>query len=129
MKTIAQLLRRPPVWILGLVQLLVLLGAVWSAVQPAAVYTFTPDQWEEIAEHSEIGYDEEGRRGVTEMTDWDTILQTPTMSLPAGHYRITLSYYYEPNRTADGAEHRSRRLLYGGGGDGSQRGNWPGWMC
>ena len=107
MKTIAQLLRRPPVWILGLVQLLVLLGAVWSAVQPAAVYTFTPDQWEEIAEHSEIGYDEEGRRGVTEMTDWDTILQTPTMSLPAGHYRITLSYYYEPNRTADGAEHRS----------------------
>ena len=107
MKTIAQLLRRPPVWILGLVQLLVLLGAVWSAVQPAAVYTFTPDQWEEIAEHSEIGYDEEGRRGVTEMTEGEAILQTPVMSLPAGHYRVTLSYDYEPGRTEEGIEHRS----------------------
>ena len=107
MKTIQQLLRRPPVWILGLVQLLVLLGAVWSAVQPAAVYTFTPDQWEEIAEHSEIGYDEEGRRGVTEMTEGEAILQTPVMSLPAGHYQVTLSYDYEPSRTEEGIEHRS----------------------
>lgn len=107
MKTIAQLLRRPPVWILGLVQLLVLLGAVWSAVQPAAVYTFMPDQWEEIAEHSEIGYDEEGRRGVTEMTEGEAILQTPVMSLPAGHYQVTLSYDYEPSCTEEGIEHRS----------------------
>lgn len=107
MKKILQLLRRPPVLVLVIVQLLILLGAVWSAVQPPAVYTFTPDQWEVIAEHSEIGYDEEGRRGVTEMTDWDNILQTPAMSLPAGHYRVTLSYYYEPNRTAEGVEHRS----------------------
>ena len=106
-KTIQQLLRRPPVWILGLVQLLVLLGAVWSAVQPAVVYTFMPDQWEEIAEHSEIGYDEEGRRGVTEMTEGEAILQTPVMSLPAGHYLVTLSYRYEPGRTEEGIEHRS----------------------
>lgn len=74
MKTITQLLRHPPVWVLVLIQLLILLGAVWSAVQPAAVYTFTPDQWMVIAENSDIGYDEEGRRGVTEMTDWDVIM-------------------------------------------------------
>lgn len=107
MKTITQLLRHPPVWVLVLIQLLILLGAVWSAVQPAAVYTFTPDQWMVIAENSDIGYDEEGRRGVTEMTDWDVIMQTPAMSLPEGHYRVSLSYHYEPNCTAEGLEHRS----------------------
>lgn len=107
MKKILQLLRHPPVLVLAIVQLLILLGAVWSAVQPAVVYQFAPDQWEVIAEHSDIGYDEEGRRGVTEMTEGEPILQTPAMSLPAGHYRILLDYRYKPGRTVEGVEHRA----------------------
>lgn len=107
MKKTLQLLRRPPVLVLGIVQLLILLGAVWSAVQPAAVYQFTPDQWEVIAEHSVVDYDEEGRRGVTEMTEGEAILQTPAMSLPAGHYRVSLDYRYVPGRTAEEIEHRA----------------------
>ena len=54
MKTSFHLLRRPPVLVLLIVQLLILLGAVWSAAQPATVYRFTPDQREVIAQHSAI---------------------------------------------------------------------------
>ena len=107
MKTSFRLLRRPPVLVLLIVQLLILLGAVWSAAQPATVYRFTPDQWEEIAQHSAIAYDEDGRRGVTEMTEGEIILQTPAMSLPAGHYRVALDYRYEPSRTAEEIDHRA----------------------
>ena len=106
-KQISQLLRRPPVLIWAVLQLLIVLGAVWAAAQPAAVYQFSPDQWEVIAQHSEIGYDEDGRRGVTEMTDGEAIMQTPAMSLPAGHYRVTLDYRYKPGLTEEGVEHRA----------------------
>lgn len=107
MKTSFHLLRRPPVLVLLIVQLLILLGAVWSAAQPETVYRFTPDQWEVIAQHSAIAYDEDGRRGVTEMTEGEIILQTPAMSLPAGHYRVALDYRYEPSRTAEEIDHRA----------------------
>lgn len=106
-KRLQALRRRPAVWVLLFLELLVVLGALWAALQPAAVYTFSPDQWEVIATQSQIGYDEQGRRGVTEMTDGEPILQTPAMSLPAGHYRVTLDYRYEPGRTAEGVERRS----------------------
>lgn len=99
--------RRPALMLLLLLELLVVLAALWGAAGPAAVYTFTPDQWEEIAQTSVIGYDADGRRGVTEMTDGEPILQTPPMSLPAGHYCVTLDYRYEPGRTEEEIERRS----------------------
>ena len=107
MKTSFHLLRRPPVLVLLIVQLLILLGAVWSAAQPATVYRFTPDQWEVIAQHSALVYDEDGCSGITEMTEGEIILQTPAMSLPAGHYRVALDYRYEPSRTAEEIDHRA----------------------
>ena len=67
-------------------------------VAPGTVaYTFTADQWENIAQESEIGYDKDGRIGVTEMTDGEDILQTPAMTLPKGHYKVTLDYRYVPS--------------------------------
>lgn len=104
---IRSLRRRPAVLVLLLWELLVVLGAVWNAAQPATVYSFGPDQWEVIAQNSVIRYDQEGRRGVTEMTDGEAILQTPALSLPAGHYRITLDYRCEPSRTEEEIERRS----------------------
>lgn len=106
-QSIRSLCRRPAVLVLLLFELLVVLGALWAAAKPAVTYTFTPDQWEVIAQASSIEYDADGRRGVTEMTDGEPILQTPTMSLPAGHYRVTLDYRYEPGRTEEEIERRS----------------------
>lgn len=106
-QSIRSLCRRPAVLVLLLFELLVVLGALWAAAKPAATYTFTPDQWEAIAQTSSIEYDADGRRGVTEMTDGEPILQTPAMSLPAGHYRVTLDYRYEPGRTEEEIERRS----------------------
>lgn len=101
--------RHSAVLVLVLVWELWMLGsAVWAAVQPAAAYTFTPDQLEEIASDAQITYDDAGRRGVTEFaTEGQDILQTPMMSLPAGHYRITLEYAYDPTMVAGGNLHRS----------------------
>ena len=79
------------------VQLLVVAFALAAALRPAAAYTFTADQWENIAQESEIGYDEDGRIGVTAMTDGEDILQTPAMTLPKGHYKVTLDYRYVPS--------------------------------
>ena len=56
-KRLQALRRRPAVWVLLFLELLVVLGALWAALQPAAVYTFSPDQWEFIATQSQIGYD------------------------------------------------------------------------
>lgn len=100
-------LRRPAVWLLLLMELLLLASAILSAAQATTEYRFTAEEWEPIAQDSVIGYDEEGRRGVTEMSNGEPILQTPAMSLPAGHYRITIDYYYEPNMTKEGVRHRS----------------------
>ena len=101
------LLRRPAVWVLLAAELLVLGLALAAALRPAADYTFTADQWESIAQTSEIGYDEDGRIGVTEMTDGEDILQTPAMSLPKGHYNVTVDYRYVPGRIESGREHHA----------------------
>ena len=90
-------LRKPAVLGLLAVELLVVAFALAAALRPAAAYTFTADQWENIAQESEIGYDEDGRIGVTEMTDGEDILQTPAMTLPKGHYKVTLDYRYVPS--------------------------------
>ena len=37
----------------------------------------------------------------------EPILQTPAMSLPAGHYRVQLEYRYRPGMDADGVEHHA----------------------
>lgn len=100
-------LRRPAVWVLLLFELFLLAGSILSAARSAAEYRFTVEDWEPIAQESVIGYDEEGRRGVTEMSNGEPILQTPAMSLPVGHYRVAIDYYYEPNMTAEGVRHRS----------------------
>lgn len=102
-----RLRRRPAVAALLAVELLVVLGALAAALRPAAVYTFTPDQWTVLAVNSTVAYDEDGRRGVTVMSDGEDVLQSPAMSLPAGHYRITLDYRYEPATLENGMEHRS----------------------
>ena len=94
-------------WLLLAAELLVVGVALASALRPAAVYTFAPDQWENIAQESEIGYDEDGRIGVTEMTDGEDILQTPPMALPKGHYKVTLDYRYVPSVWEGGVERRS----------------------
>ena len=95
------------VWLLLIAELLVVGFALAAALRPAAVYEFTADQWENIAQESEIGYDEDGRIGVTEMTDGEDILQTPAMTLPKGHYTITLDYRYVPSVWEGGVERRS----------------------
>ena len=92
------LLRKPAVIALLIAELLVIGFALAAALRPAAAYTFTADQWESIAQESKIGYDEDGRIGVTEMTDGEDILQTPPMTLPKGHYTVTLDYRYVPSR-------------------------------
>ena len=84
------LLRKPAVIALLIAELLVIGFALAAALRPAAAYTFTADQWENIAQESEIGYDEDGRIGVTEMTDGEDILQTPSMTLPKPIQVITL---------------------------------------
>lgn len=101
------LLRKPAVIALLIAELLVIGFALAAALRPAAVYTFTADQWENIAQESEIGYDEDGRIGVTEMTDGEDILQTPAMTLPKGHYKVTLDYRYVPSVWEGGVERRS----------------------
>ena len=89
------------------VQLLVVAFALAAALRPAVAYTFTADQWESIAQESKIDYDEDGRIGVTEMTDGEDILQTPPMTLPKGHYTVTLDYRYVPSVWEGGVERRS----------------------
>lgn len=101
------LLRKPAVIALLIAELLVIGFALAAALRPAAAYTFTADQWENIAQESEIGYDEDGRIGVTEMTDGEDILQTPPMTLPKGHYTVTLDYRYVPSVWEGGVERRS----------------------
>ena len=95
-------LRKPAVLGLLAVELLVVAFAL-----AAAAYTFTADQWESIAKESKIDYDEDGRIGVTEMTDGEDILQTPAMTLPKGHYKVTLDYRYVPSVWEGGVERRS----------------------
>ena len=101
------LLRKPAVIALLIAELLVVGFALAAALRPAAVYEFAADQWENIAQESEIGYDEDGRIGVTEMTDGEDILQTPAMTLPKGHYTVTLDYRYVPSVWEGGVERRS----------------------
>lgn len=101
------LLRKPAVIALLIAELLVIGFALAAALRPAAAYTFTADQWESIAQESKIGYDEDGRIGVTEMTDGEDILQTPPMTLPKGHYTATLDYRYVPSVWEGGVERRS----------------------
>ena len=101
------LLRKPAVIALLAAELLVIGFALAAALRPAAAYTFTADQWENIAQESEIGYDKDGRIGVTEMTDGEDILQTPAMTLPKGHYNITVDYNYIPGKLESGREHHA----------------------
>ena len=104
---IQTLLRKPAVIALLAAELLVIGFALAAALRPAAAYTFTADQWENIAQASTIGYDEDGRIGVTEMTDGEDILQTPAMVLPKGHYTVTVDYHYIPGQLESGREHHS----------------------
>ncbi len=94
-------------WLLLAAELLVVGFAMAAALLPAVVYEFTVDQWKNIAQESEIAYDEDGRIGVTEMTDGEDILQTPTMTLPKGHYNVTVDYRYVPSVWEGGIERRS----------------------
>lgn len=106
-KLVKECCRRPAVLVLLAVELLILLSSLAAALRPVVQYAYTPDQWEVIAQQSTVTYDEEGRRGVTQMSEGEPILQTPAMSLPAGHYRVQLEYRYRPGMDADGVEHHA----------------------
>ena len=106
-KKLLSLLRRPAVLLLLAAELAVVGCALAAALRPAAVYEFPADAWESIAQTSQIGYDENGRIGVTEMTDGEDILRTPEMTLPKGHYAVTLDYAYTPSVWEGGVERRS----------------------
>lgn len=96
------LLKKPAVLLLLAVELLVVLTYLVGALRTPASYSFAVGEWEEIATASTITLDETtGLRGVTEMTEGEDLLQTPAMTLPAGHYNITLDYFYQPSRMAD----------------------------
>ena len=105
------LLRKPVVIALLIAELLVVGFALAAALRPAVVYEFAANQWENIAQESEIAYDEDGRIGVTEMTDGEDILQTPAMTLPKGHYNVTVEYNYVPGRLESGREHHATLYL------------------
>ena len=96
-KKLLSLLRRPAVILLLAAELLVLGGALAVALRPAVTYEFAADAWESIAQTSQISTDENGFVGVSEMTDGEDILQTPAMTLPKGHYKVTLDYRYVPS--------------------------------
>ena len=108
---VLRLLRHPAVLLVLAVELLIFGQALAAALRPAAVYEFTADQWESIAQESEIGRDEDGRVGVVEMTDGEDILQTPAMDLPAGHYKVTVDYNYIPGRLEDGRQRHASVYL------------------
>lgn len=96
-KKLLSLLRRPAVILLLAAELLVLSGALAVALRPAVTYEFAADEWESIAQTSQISTDENGFVGVSEMTDGEDILRTPSMVLPAGHYIVTVDYNYIPS--------------------------------
>ncbi|WP_455500251.1 hypothetical protein [Gemmiger sp.] len=106
-KKLLSLLRRPAVLLLLAAELLVVGFALAAALRPAAVYEFAADQWVSVAQNSQIGTDENGYVGVTEMTDGEDILSTPSMALPAGHYAVTLDYNCIPSVWEGGVERRS----------------------
>lgn len=97
-KKLLSLLRRPAVILLLAAELLVLSGALAVALRPAVTYEFAADTWESIAQTSQISTDENGFVGVSEMTDGEDILRTPSMVLPAGHYIVTVDYNYVGGR-------------------------------
>ena len=96
-KKLLSLLRRPAVILLLAAELLVLSGALAVALRPAVTYEFAADAWESIAQTSQISTDENGFVGVSEMTDGEDILRTPSMVLPVGHYIVTVDYNYIPS--------------------------------
>ena len=98
---------RIPIFCLLAVELLIVILTAAAALHPATVYEFTAEQWIPIAQASQIGYDEEGRVGVTEMTDGEDILRTQNMALPRGRYHVTLEYNYRPSVWEGGVERRS----------------------
>ena len=106
-KKLLSLLRRPAVILLLAAELLVLSGALAVALRPAVTYEFAADAWESIAQTSQISTDENGFVGVSEMTDGEDILRTPSMVLPAGHYIVTVDYNYIPSVWEGGVERRS----------------------
>lgn len=96
------LLRKPIVLTLLAAELIVVVFGCVQAARPAVSYEITPDQWEVIAENTAIDYDEAGRLGAVEMAEEESILRTPQMKLPAGHYRVTADYSCTPARDEDG---------------------------
>lgn len=106
-KKLLSLLRRPAVILLLAAELLVLGGALAVALRPAVTYEFAADAWKSIAQTSQISTDENGFVGVSEMTDGEDILRTPSMVLPAGHYIVTVDYNYIPSVWEGGVERRS----------------------
>ena len=106
-KKLSALLRCPAAVVLLALELLLIAFGVVEALRPAAVYEIRPDQWESIAEASQITYDTDGFVGAAEATAGEDILRSPQMSLPAGHYRVTVNYHSVPATDENGRKNRS----------------------
>lgn len=85
-------------------EFLVVLCYLAAALRVPVRYEFSVDEWQEIAVNSTLTtIPATGLRGVTEMTEGEDLFATPALTLPAGHYRITLDYFYKPSRMEDGS--------------------------
>lgn len=104
--------RTPALLALLAAELLLILSSLWAAVQPPVTGSFTPDQYEIIAEDAEITWDENGRLGVAnQATEGQDILQTPFFALKPGHYKFTIDYDCRPTWLESGQRnHSSVRL-------------------
>lgn len=103
--------RQPLLMAVLAVELLLLLGAAWAAIQPPVIYTFAPDQLEPTGEKVTLRYDENGYYGVTYDIDGQDILQTPPMELVPGNYKATVTYACDPTWNEVGRLHHSNFRL------------------
>lgn len=103
-KVQAPIFKRGGVILLLAVELAIFAFGVVQAMQPATTYEIMPDQWEIIAENAKIDYDEDGYIGAVETAEEESILRTPQIKLPAGHYKVEADYKFVPTRNKDGQE-------------------------
>ena len=86
------------------VELVLVVFGIVQAARPATTYEILPEQWEVIAENTAIDFDADGRVGAVEPAGAESILRTPQLKLPAGHYKIEADYTFVPTQDEDGRD-------------------------
>lgn len=92
-----RLRRRPALLVLLAAELVLLVLAFWNALRPLPSLTFTPDTLENWAVEAPLTTDDAGRTGIGEpgVAPEETLFATPALDLPAGYYRVTVTYRAE----------------------------------